>query len=194
MEFSIFLPPQTETAPRPVLTYLSGLTCTWANVTEKGGAQRYAAEHGLVLVCPDTSPRGTDLPGEHDSYDFGSEFAVETYLDYQGQSFVERFDANSYLYITKAMDYFDIARSYGPLKEAFARAAARYLFVTYSTDWLFPTDQSKEMVRALLSNGKPVSFIEIDSPYGHDAFLVEEEKLARAIDGFLCGIGKEGSA
>jgi S-formylglutathione hydrolase len=72
MEFAIFLPPQAEAAPCPVLTYLSGLTCTWANVTEKGGAQRYAAEHGLVLVCPDTSPRGTDLPGEHDSYDFGS--------------------------------------------------------------------------------------------------------------------------
>ena len=72
MEFAIFLPPQVETEHRPVLTYLSGLTCTWANVTEKGGAQRYAAEHGLVLVCPDTSPRGTDLPGEHESYDFGS--------------------------------------------------------------------------------------------------------------------------
>jgi S-formylglutathione hydrolase len=72
MEFAIFLPPRADQSPRPVLTYLSGLTCTWANVTEKGGAQRYAAEHGLILVCPDTSPRGTDLPGEHESYDFGS--------------------------------------------------------------------------------------------------------------------------
>ena len=72
MEFAIFTPPQAESSPRPVLTYLSGLTCTWANVTEKGGAQRYAAEHGLILVCPDTSPRGAHLPGEHDSYDFGS--------------------------------------------------------------------------------------------------------------------------
>ncbi len=72
MEFAVFVPPQAENSARPVLTYLSGLTCTWANVTEKGGAQRYAAEHGLILVCPDTSPRGTDLPGEHDSYDFGS--------------------------------------------------------------------------------------------------------------------------
>ncbi len=72
MEFAVFTPPQARESSRPVLTYLSGLTCTWANVTEKGGAQRYAAEHGLILVCPDTSPRGTELPGEHDSYDFGS--------------------------------------------------------------------------------------------------------------------------
>lgn len=72
MEFSIFLPSQAASAPRPVLFYLSGLTCTWANVTEKGGFQRTAAELGLIIVCPDTSPRGTDLPGEHDAYDFGS--------------------------------------------------------------------------------------------------------------------------
>lgn len=72
MEFSIYLPPQVETGPRPVLWWLSGLTCTSANFTEKAGAQRYAAEHGLVLVCPDTSPRGTDLPGEHDDWDLGS--------------------------------------------------------------------------------------------------------------------------
>ncbi len=124
-------------------------------------------------------------------YNFTTEFAIESYLDHKGSTFTERFDANSYLYITKAMDYFDIARSYGPLKEAFATTEAKYLFVTYSTDWLFPTAQSKEMVRALLSCGKPVSFIEIDSPYGHDAFLVEEEKLAKAISGFLTGVGKE---
>lgn len=72
MEFSIYLPPQADHGPRPVLTFLSGLTCTWANATEKGGGQRHAAEHGLILVCPDTSPRGLDLPGEHDAYDFGS--------------------------------------------------------------------------------------------------------------------------
>lgn len=72
MEFSVFLPPSAETHRLPVLYYLSGLTCTWANVTEKGGFQRAAAEHGLIVVCPDTSPRGLDLPGEHDAYDFGS--------------------------------------------------------------------------------------------------------------------------
>lgn len=72
MEFSVFLPPQAENGPCPVVFYLSGLTCTWANVTEKGGFQRTAAELGLIVVCPDTSPRGTDLPGEHETYDFGS--------------------------------------------------------------------------------------------------------------------------
>ncbi len=72
MEFSVFLPPRAAAGPRPVVTYLSGLTCTWANVTEKGGFQRVAAELGLIVVCPDTSPRGTDLPGEHETYDFGS--------------------------------------------------------------------------------------------------------------------------
>jgi homoserine O-acetyltransferase len=125
------------------------------------------------------------------SYNFNTEFAIESYLDHKGSTFTDRFDANCYLYITKAMDYFDISRSYGPLKEAFAKAAARYLFVSYSTDWLFPTAQSKEMVQALLSDGKDVSFIDIESPYGHDAFLLEEEKLTRIISGFLTGVGKE---
>jgi len=125
------------------------------------------------------------------SYNFSTEFAIESYLNHKGSAFTERFDANSYLYITKAMDYFDVSRSYGPLKEAFARIAARYLFISYSTDWLFPTIQTKEMVRAMLSCGKPVSFIDIDSPYGHDAFLVEEAKLTRIVSGFLTGVGKE---
>lgn len=79
MEFSIFLPPQAGSAPCPVVFYLSGITCTWANVTEKGGFQRDAAELGLIVVCPDTSPRGTDLPGEHEAYDFGS--GAGFYLD-----------------------------------------------------------------------------------------------------------------
>jgi S-formylglutathione hydrolase len=79
MEFAIYLPPRAETEPCPVLTWLSGLTCTWANATEKAGAQAHAAAHGLILVFPDTSPRGTDLPGEHDAYDFGS--GAGFYLD-----------------------------------------------------------------------------------------------------------------
>jgi homoserine O-acetyltransferase len=128
------------------------------------------------------------------SYNFTSEFAIESYLNYKGSTFTQRFDANSYLFITKAMDYFDISRSYGPLKHAFARVLARCLFVSYSSDWLFPTSQTKEMVSALLSNSKPVSFIEIDSPYGHDAFLVEEDKLARILSGFLKGMDVEVAA
>jgi len=129
--------------------------------------------------------------GNRLGYNFTKEFAIESYLDHKGSTFTKRFDANSYLYITKAMDYFDISRSYGPLKSAFAAATARFLFVSYSSDWLFPTSQSKEIVRALLSCGKSVSFIDIDSPYGHDAFLLEEEKLTRIVEGFLSGVDKE---
>ncbi len=79
MEFAVYTPPQAKHGPVPVLWYLSGLTCTWANVTEKAGAQRWCAQHGVMLICPDTSPRGLDLPGEHDSYDFGS--GAGFYLD-----------------------------------------------------------------------------------------------------------------
>ena len=119
------------------------------------------------------------------SYDFNTEFAIESYLHYQGHLFTERFDANSYLYITKAMDYFDISMSYGPLTRAFSDVLAQYLFVSYSSDWLFTSEQAREIVRALLANDKDVSFIEIDSPYGHDAFLIEEEQLTRIIRSFL---------
>ncbi len=119
------------------------------------------------------------------SYDFNTEFAIESYLRYQGNLFTERFDANSYIYITKAMDYFDISMSYGPLTRAFSNVLAHYLFVSYNSDWLFTSEQSREIVRALLANNKDVSFIEIDSPYGHDAFLIEEEQLTRIIRSFL---------
>jgi len=124
------------------------------------------------------------------SYDFTTEFVVESYLKYQGYRFTERFDANSYLYITKAMDYFDVSRSYGPLNEAFSRVTAKYLIVSYSSDWLFTTEQSREIVRALLYNDRDVSFIEIDSQYGHDAFLLEHEHLTRIIRPFLKNVEK----
>jgi homoserine O-acetyltransferase len=124
------------------------------------------------------------------SYDFTTEFAIESYLHYQGHRFTERFDANSYLYISKAMDYFDISRSYGPVNEAFSEVLAKYLFVTYTSDWLFTTAQSREIVRALLANDKDVSFIEIDSSCGHDAFLMEEEQLTRIIKSFLGSVLK----
>ena len=125
------------------------------------------------------------------SYDFNTEFAVESYLRYQGHTFTERFDANSYIYITKAMDYYDVSRSYGPLTQAFSDVFARFLFVSYNSDWLFTTEQTLEIVRALLANDKDVSFIEIDSPYGHDAFLIEEEQLTRIIKSFLDSVEKE---
>jgi homoserine O-acetyltransferase len=119
------------------------------------------------------------------SYDFNSEFAVETYLDHQGQTFVERFDANSYLYITKASDYFDLARDYGSLTQAFAGVRARFLVVSFSSDWLFTPEQSEAMVDALVANGKDVSSVNIASTYGHDAFLLENSTLGSFLSNFL---------
>ena len=119
------------------------------------------------------------------SYDFGSEFSVETYLDYQGRAFVERFDANSYLYITKAVDYYDLAARHGSLTNAFKDAQASFLVMSFSSDWLFPPSQSRQIVDALLANNKDVSYSEVNSPYGHDAFLLEPELLGRMISGFL---------
>lgn len=118
-------------------------------------------------------------------YDFNSEFAVETYLDYQGQTFIERFDANSYLYITKAMDYFDLTREGGSLRQAFAQSACRFLIVSFSSDWLFTPGQSEEIVQALGAGGKDVTYCNIRSSYGHDAFLLEADKLGAIIEGFL---------
>ncbi len=118
-------------------------------------------------------------------YDFDSEFAVETYLDYQGQSFVERFDANSYLYITKAMDYFDLNKDYGSLENAFKNVKSRCLVVSFASDWLFTPEQSEEIVDALIANKKDASYCNIASPYGHDAFLLEPEVLGSLLSGYL---------
>jgi homoserine O-acetyltransferase len=119
------------------------------------------------------------------SYDFDSEFAVETYLDYKGQTFIERFDANSYLYITKAMDYFDLKREYGSLGEAFKGCSSRFLILSFTSDWLFRPAQSEELVDALAGGDKDVSYCNINSQYGHDAFLLEPEVLGALIKGFF---------
>jgi homoserine O-acetyltransferase len=135
---------------------------------------------------PDNGIRGqASSPQEDYKYDFASEFAVETYLDHQGQSFVERFDANSYLYITKASDYFDLVKDYGSLEQAFADVKSRFLIVSLSSDWLFTPEQSQAMVEALAANRKLVSYCNIVSPHGHDAFLLEVEALGQFICCFL---------
>jgi homoserine O-acetyltransferase len=107
------------------------------------------------------------------AYDFVSEFEVETYLTHKGRAFVERFDANTYLYMTKAMDYFDLAADSSSLAEALRDVTARFLVLSFSSDWLFPTSSSRELVAALRAVDAEVSFAEIPSPYGHDAFLLE---------------------
>ena len=120
-------------------------------------------------------------------FDFSTDFQVESYLHYQGQKFVERFDANSYLYITKAMDYFDLGeqRGDGSLVKALSRARARFLVVSFSSDWLYPTAQSREMVKSMKLAGRDVSFCEIKTDFGHDSFLLAHEQLTRLISGFL---------
>ncbi|MCP4258378.1 MAG: homoserine O-acetyltransferase [Planctomycetes bacterium] len=124
------------------------------------------------------------------NYDINSEFAVETYLNYQGQSFVERFDSNSYLYLTKAADYFDLGKEYGSLRKAFAKTECRFLIISFASDWLFTPAQSGAMVNALVANDKDVSYCDITSPYGHDAFLLEPKVLGSFISGFLDAIHK----
>lgn len=116
---------------------------------------------------------------------YDDKFEVESYLSYQGQCFVERFDANSYLYITRAMDHYDIAKRFGGLNKAFRKVHSKFLVVSFTSDWLFPPQQSMEIVRALMSNDKEVSYCNIESDYGHDAFLLEIENLSRMVRGFL---------
>ncbi len=129
---------------------------------------------------------GRSLRGKDDlRFDLENEFAVETYLDYQGAQFVNRFDANTYLYVTKAMDYYDVARQYGSLDAAMARVRGKVLVLSFSSDWLYPPSQSEQIVYALARQQKNVTYCKIDSDYGHDAFLLETEVLERIVSGFL---------
>ncbi len=119
---------------------------------------------------------------------FGDMFEVESYLQHQGSTFVRRFDANSYLAITRAMDNFDLASEHdGDLPRAFRGTRTRFLFVSFSSDWLFPTRESRAMARALNRAAANVSFVEIESDKGHDAFLLDEPDLRRVLGGFLQG-------
>jgi homoserine O-acetyltransferase len=115
-------------------------------------------------------------------------FEVESYLRHQGSTFVRRFDANSYLTITRAMDYFDMAAEFGDVSAAFRGTATRFLVCSFSSDWLFPTSESRNLVRALNGAGANVSFVEIATDKGHDAFLLEEPEFHAALGGFLRGV------
>jgi len=127
------------------------------------------------------------------SFEFGAEFQVESYLQHQSNKFIERFDANSFLYVTKAADYFDLAEQYGSgsLVTAFSRCKSKFLVISYTSDWLYPTYQSKEMVKAMKKNSLDVSFCEINAQWGHDAFLLPNERLDKLITGFLRSIPNE---
>lgn len=120
------------------------------------------------------------------TFSFDADFQVESYLRHQGFTFVERFDANSYLYLTRAMDYFDLAADHeGSLAKAFWGSGTRFCVVSFTSDWLFPTADSRAIVKALNACGAPVSFVEIESDKGHDAFLLEEPNLFATTRGFL---------
>ena len=146
----------------------------------------YLSEAGL------TEKFGRNLQDQPDgskgakSFGFDADFQVESYLRHQGLSFVERFDANSYLYITRAMDYFDLAEAHnGVLAKAFANTKTRFCLISFDSDWLYPTAESRRVVRALNAAGAAVSFVELSSPFGHDAFLLDAPEMNRIVDGFL---------
>jgi homoserine O-acetyltransferase len=122
------------------------------------------------------------------SYGFEADFEVESYLRHQGSTFVDRFDANSYLYITRAMDYFDLAAEHGgSLTKAFGGTKTRFCLFSFTSDWLFPTSESRALVYALNGVAANVSFVEIKSDKGHDAFLLDEPEFRKTLTGFLNG-------
>ncbi len=124
-------------------------------------------------------------------FDLSIDFEVESYLRYRGAQFVERFDANSYLYITKALDYFDLANGRGSLAEALGHSKARFLVISFTSDWLYPSYQSLEIVNALRSRNRDVAYCELTSNYGHDAFLVDIGEQTEILRGFLASSFKE---
>ncbi len=154
------------------ITYLSEEA-----LSRKFGRRRQAE----APPAPTPGPRATLGP-------FGEMFEVESYLRHQGSSFVRRFDANSYLTVTRAMDYFDVAVDHGgDLARAFAGTPTRFCVISFSSDWLFPTAQSRAVARALNQAAANVSFVEIETDKGHDAFLLDEPDFDRTIAGFLAG-------
>ncbi len=146
---------------------------------------------GHITYLSDESMRhkfGRNLQDKSDfSFNFDGDFQVESYLRYQGAKFVDRFDANSFLYITKAADYFDLEKQHGggSAVRAFSKPAARFLVVSFTSDWLYPTYQSRAMVKAMKKNGLDVSFCEIEAEWGHDAFLLPSRRLSSLIRDFL---------
>ena len=124
-------------------------------------------------------------------YEFSTEFEVESYLKYKGLSFTQRFDANSYLYVTKALDYFDLSTPAG-LVAAFAHSQQiKFLVVSFTSDWLYPTYHSKELIAALTAVGADVTYLDIESSWGHDAFLLEVDTMTRLLGSFVNRVARE---
>ena len=129
---------------------------------------------------------------ERYGYEFQTEFEIESYLKYNGNNFTRRFDANSYLYVTKAMDYFDLTQPSGSLAAAFADSEhVKFLVVSFTSDWLYPSYHSKELVSALTAAGADVTYLDIESSWGHDAFLLEVDTMTRLLGSFLDRLARE---
>ena len=141
------------------------------------------------------APRGGSAVHPRNAYRYSTqdvEFQIESYLRYQGDKFSEYFDANTYLLITRALDYFDPAGAFGgDLRAALARATAKFLLVSFSTDWRFSPARSREIVKALLDNCRSVSYAEIDAPHGHDAFLLDDARYVGVVRAWFDGVAAE---
>jgi homoserine O-acetyltransferase len=143
------------------------------------------------------APRGgpaafdaTQLPYQYTTQEV--EFQIESYLRYQGDKFAEYFDANTYLLITRALDYFDPAKKFnGDLSKALANASAKFLLISFTTDWRFSPARSRELVKALLDNNHAVSYAEIDAPHGHDAFLLDDARYMRLVNAYFSNVWNE---
>jgi homoserine O-acetyltransferase len=147
----------------------------------------YLSEHGLQRKF-DRGLQDRDAV----TYGFDADFQVESYLRYQGRSFVNRFDPNSYLYITRAMDYFDLVDAHGGnLSKAFKNVDTKFCIISFSSDWLFPTSEAKHIVHALSAAAAKVSFVEVETDKGHDAFLLDEPEFFATLGGFVKGISEE---
>jgi homoserine O-acetyltransferase len=136
---------------------------------------------------------GRKLRGVEDyKFGFGIDFEIESYLRYQGDKFSEYFDANTYLLITKALDYFDPARRHGgDLAKTLAGTKAKFFLASFTTDWRFSPERSREIVQALISNRREVTYAEIDAPHGHDAFLLEDERYMNMVRAYYERVWKE---
>ncbi len=160
------------------ITYLSD-----QSMDQKFGRRKTAG----AATSPSSKPEvaGGASPPAAAAYTFDVQFEVESYLRHQGESFINRFDANSYLYITRALDHFDLAAAHGSLEQAFAAVEAETLSVAFTSDWLFPPVQNREIVLALLRAGKRASYAELTTSLGHDSFLLESEELYALVRSFL---------
>jgi homoserine O-acetyltransferase len=172
------------------ITYLSD-----ASLDRKFGRRTVARDKSRETPPAETPVSPTDAalssfhaqatPTAHPTYTFDMQFEVESYLRHQGQSFINRFDANSYLYITRALDHFDLAAAAGTLEAAFAAVEAETLVVGFTSDWLFPPEQNRVIALALLRAGKRASYAELSTDLGHDSFLLESPQLYDLVRGFL---------